>query len=103
MVGMKPKASVVRREGARTKRLERIVKGFANHRRIEILELLASQPDLCVGDVSEKLEIEFKTASEHVRRLVFSGLVVKRYKGRRVCLRLDDGTRSILAFLERLA
>lgn len=97
---MKPKASIVRREGARTKRLERIVKGFANHRRIE---LLASQPDLCVGDVSEKLEIEFKTASEHVRRLVFSGLVVKRYKGRRVCLRLADGTRTILALLERLA
>jgi len=103
MVAMKPKASVVRREGARTKRLERIVKGFANHRRIEILELLASEPDLCVGDVSEKLEIEFKTASEHVRRLVLSGLVAKRYKGRRVCLRLADGTRNILAFLDRLA
>jgi DNA-binding transcriptional ArsR family regulator len=103
MAGMKPKASVVRREGARTKRLERIVKGFANHRRIEILELLASHPDLCLGDISEKLEIEFKTASEHVRRLALSGLVAKRYKGRRVCLRLANGTRNILAFLGRLA
>jgi len=38
-----------------------------------------------------------------VRRLVLSGLVAKRYKGRRVCLRLADGTRNILAFLDRLA
>ena len=103
MAIMKPTASIVRREGARTKRLERIVKGFANHRRIEILELLASQPDLCLGDISEKLQIEFKTASEHVRRLVLSGLVAKSYKGRRVRLRLADGTRNILAFLARLA
>lgn len=100
---MKPRVSVVRREGARTKRLERIVKGFANHRRIEILQLLAVQPDLCVGEISEKLQIEFKTASEHVRRLVLSGLVFKRYKGREVRLQLADKSKSILAFLDRLA
>ena len=100
---MKPKESVVRREGARTKRLERIVKGFANHRRIEILQLLSAHPDLCVGEISEKLQIELKTASEHVRRLALAGLVQKRYKGREVRLRAFGKAREILAFLDRLA
>jgi len=102
LAGMRPKVSVVRREGARTKRLERIVKGFANHRRIEILQLLSAQPNLCVGDISEKLQIELRTASEHVRRLVLAGLVVKRYKGREVRLSLGDRSPRILAFLDRL-
>ena len=100
---MKPKESVVRREGARTKRLERVIKGFSNHRRIEILELLAAHPDLCVGEISEKLQIELKTASEHVRRLALAGLVQKRYKGREVRLRIFGKAKEILAFLDRLA
>jgi DNA-binding transcriptional ArsR family regulator len=100
---MKPKESVVRREGARTKRLERVIKGFSNHRRIEILELLAAHPDLCVGEISEKLQIELKTASEHVRRLALAGLVQKRYKGREVRLRMFGKAKEILAFLDRLA
>jgi DNA-binding transcriptional ArsR family regulator len=100
---MKPKVSVVRREGARTKRMERIVKGFANHRRIEILQLLSSYPDLCVGQISERLQIELKTASEHLRRLALAGLVQKRYQGREVRLRVAGKTSEILAFLDRLA
>jgi len=35
--------------------LERIVKGFANHRRIEILYLLRREPELSVDDISERL------------------------------------------------
>jgi DNA-binding transcriptional ArsR family regulator len=100
---MKPKVSVVRREGARTKRIERIVKGFANHRRIEILQLLSSYPDLCVGQISELLQIELKTASEHLRRLALAGLVQKRYQGREVRLRVAAKAGEILAFLDRLA
>jgi DNA-binding transcriptional ArsR family regulator len=100
---MKPKVSVVRREGARTKRMERIVKGFANHRRIEILQLLSAHSDLCVGQISERLQIELKTASEHLRRLALAGLVQKRYQGREVRLRVTGKTAEILAFLDRLA
>jgi DNA-binding transcriptional ArsR family regulator len=80
-----------------------LIKGFSNHRRIEILELLAAHPDLCVGEISEKLQIELKTASEHVRRLALAGLVQKRYKGREVRLRTFGKAKEILAFLDRLA
>ena len=37
------------------RRLERIVKGFANHRRLEILELLQRTPELSVENISERL------------------------------------------------
>jgi DNA-binding transcriptional ArsR family regulator len=99
---MTPSKSVIRAQRARTKQLERMVKGFANHRRIEILELLAGRPDLCVGEICEKLEIEMKTASEHLRRLVLSGLVLKRYDSRKVRHALTDRARTTLKFLARL-
>jgi len=40
---------VIRRPGAGSKRLEHIIRVFSNHRRIEILELLAAYLELCVG------------------------------------------------------
>jgi len=96
---METTKSVIRRPGARTKRLERIVRGFSNHRRIEILELLAAQPELCVGQISEKLQIEIRTASEHLRRLAIAGLLIKRYSGREVRHALTDRGRRIFRFL----
>ena len=97
-----PAKSVMRSKRVRSKRLERLVKGFANHRRIEILELLAARPELCVGDICQHLEIEMKTASEHLRRLVIAGLVVKRYDSRKVRHAVTDRARDILKFLARL-
>ena len=64
--------------------LERMVKGFANHRRIEILELLKREPELSVAEISETLNVNFKTASEHIRRLAIAGLVMKRSDGANV-------------------
>jgi DNA-binding transcriptional ArsR family regulator len=99
---MQTTKSVIRRPGARTKRLEKIVRGFSNHRRIEILELLAAHPELCLGEISEKLQIEIRTASEHLRRLTASGLVLKRYTGRKVRHGLTERSHRILKFLEAL-
>ena len=61
--------------------LERLVKGFANHRRLQILELLKKTPELTVDDVSTSLSVHFKTVSEHIRRLAIAGLVLKRNQG----------------------
>jgi len=81
---------------------ERIVRGFSNHRRIEILELLEKIPELSVLDISEKLKINFKTASEHIRRLAITGLVLKRSAGNFVRHKLSDRGLSILKFLRIL-
>lgn len=84
------------------RQLERIVKGFANHRRIEILELLAKQPELSVVEITEKLKINFKTGSEHIRRLAIAGLVIKRSAGNFVRHKLSDRGEGILKFLRIL-
>jgi len=84
------------------RKLERIIKGVANHRRIQILELLEKQPELSLHEISEILKINLKTASEHVRRLSIAGLVMKRYAGTTVRHKLTSRGLSILHFLETL-
>lgn len=79
--------------------LERIVRGFANHRRIEVLELLKKEPELSVIDIAEALDINFKTASEHIRRLAIAGLLMKRAAGPSVRHKLTNRGLFILKFL----
>ncbi len=84
------------------RQLERIVKGFANHRRIQILQLLEKTPELSVQEISGQLKINFKTASEHIRRLALAGLVLKRNQGANVRHKPSDLGKIILKFLRTL-
>ena len=82
--------------------MERIVKGFANHRRLEILDLLKREPELSVEDIAEKLSIGYENASDHVRKLAIAGLVLKRNDGSSVRHKLTPRAESILVFCKRL-
>ncbi len=82
--------------------IERIMKGVANHRRFEIMELLGKTPELSVIEISEQLKINFKTASEHIRRLAISGLVLKRNEKNHVRHALSPRGKAILKFLRIL-
>jgi DNA-binding transcriptional ArsR family regulator len=84
------------------RQLERVVKGFANHRRIEILTLLDKTPELSVFEIAERLKINFKTASEHIQRLAIAGLVLKRNEGNNVRHALSSTGKTILKFLRIL-
>lgn len=84
------------------KRLERIVKGFANHRRIEILYLLDSEPELSVDEISEKIRSEFKNVSSHVTKMAMAGLVKKRSEGNMVRHSLTPLGKAILKFVRIL-
>ncbi|OGH13936.1 MAG: hypothetical protein A2860_01660 [Candidatus Levybacteria bacterium RIFCSPHIGHO2_01_FULL_37_33] len=86
----------------KTRHLEGIVKGFANHRRIQIMELLESNPELSLQNVSVKLKVNIKTVSEHIRRLAIPGLVYKRNRGNNVLHKLSPLGLSILKFLRKL-
>jgi predicted transcriptional regulator len=83
-------------------RAERIVKGFANHRRIQILELIGEEPELSILDISKKLRVNFRTISEHIRRMAIAGLLMKRSSGNSVRHKLTDRGKSILMFLRTL-
>jgi DNA-binding MarR family transcriptional regulator len=83
-------------------RLERLVRGFSNHRRIEILDLLDKKPELSVMDIAVELDINLKTGSEHIRRLAVAGLVAKRSDGSCIRHKLTPAGKSILKFLRTL-
>lgn len=82
--------------------MERIIKGFANHRRLEMLNLLKREPELSVADISERLVIGYENASDHVRKLAIAGLVLKRSDGSAVRHKLTPRAESILVFCKRL-
>lgn len=80
------------------KKIEKIVKGFANHRRIQVLELLSETPGLSVDQISQNLSVDFYTISDHIRKLADSELVEKKYKGRFVLHSLTARGKHILSF-----
>jgi len=85
-----------------TKNLQKIVKGFANHRRIRIMELLDKSSGISLTEISQALKVNLKTISEHTRRLSQSGIVSKNYKGRVVIHKLSEQGSYILTFLRKL-
>jgi DNA-binding MarR family transcriptional regulator len=66
------------------KQIERHFKGVANHRRIDILVLVAKNPSITLEGIAEALGCNVKTISEHSRRLTQAGLLNKNYNGRTV-------------------
>ncbi|MEK7062508.1 MAG: winged helix-turn-helix domain-containing protein [Patescibacteria group bacterium] len=85
-----------------TRQYERIVRGFSNHRRIEIMMLLFREPELSLIEISVELKINFKTASEHTRRLAIAGLVLKRNDANAVRHTLSPRGKIVLKFLRTL-
>jgi len=84
------------------RKLERIIKGFANHRRLQIMELLKREPELSVDEISERLHIGYENASDHIRKLAIAGLVLKRNEGTIVRHKLTSRAEAILVFCKKL-
>ena len=82
--------------------LERIVKGFASHRRLEILALLKKEPELSLQEISDKLKSEFKNISAHIHKMAIAGLVMKRNDSRSVRHKLTKRGNIILMFVRTL-
>jgi DNA-binding transcriptional ArsR family regulator len=84
------------------RKLERIVKGFANHRRLQIIDLLDREPELSVDEIAKKLKIGYMNASDHIRKLAIAGLVLKRSDGASVRHKITPRAKVILAFCKKL-
>jgi len=80
------------------RQLERIIKGSANHTRLQILALLEKEPELSVVDVAKRLDMNLKTISDHISVLARSGLVLKRSDFNYVRHKLTKNGESILEF-----
>ena len=84
------------------RQLERLFKGVANHRRIQILQLLQNEPRLSLWRIRERVPMGRQTVCEHVRRLASAKLVHKKYKGREVEHTLAPLGQRVLSLLPTL-
>lgn len=83
--------------------LEKLVRGFANHRRIQVLELLdVSAEALSLLSIARECRTDFRVICVHVQRLAAVGLVVKRSKGRITLHDITPMGRRVLAFLRSI-
>jgi DNA-binding MarR family transcriptional regulator len=82
------------------KQLERYFKGVANHRRLEILLLVAENDGIILEEIASTLKCNIKTTSEHTRRLVQAGLLNKKYRGRAVAHLLSPYGKNFVRFIK---
>jgi DNA-binding transcriptional ArsR family regulator len=85
------------------KKLERHFKGVANHRRIQILLLVAAHPEISLDDIVVATKGNMKTIAEHARRLMLAGLVEKTYQGRTVAHRLTPYGEAFVRFIREFS
>lgn len=83
--------------------LERIIKGFANHRRLAILALLKKKPELSVVEITREFGTNYENTSDHIRKLAIAGLVLKRYQGKEVRHKITERAEAVLAFCKNLS
>jgi len=83
-----------------SKQLERHFKGIANHRRIDILLLVKKSAGITLEGIAEGLQCNFKTISEHTRRLAQAGLLNKQHQGRAVTHFLSPYGQKLVKFIE---
>ncbi len=82
------------------KQFERYFKGVANHHRIAILHLVSKNEGITLDGIAGHLGRNFKTISEHTRKLVHSGLLNKNYKGQNVVHSLSPYGIKFLKFMQ---
>ena len=80
--------------------MERHFKGISNHWRISILILVKKNPRINLDDMVTELKGNFKTISEHTRKLVQAGLLNKKYKGRNVIHSLSPYGERVVDFIK---
>ena len=83
-----------------SKQIEKHIKGIANHRRIDILLLIASSPGITLDDISKFVNCNFKTVSGHTLKLVNTGLVDKNYNGRAIMHSLSPYGKIFVKFIK---
>lgn len=85
------------------RQMEMIVKGFANHQRLQILLLLKKHKELAVEGIVQLVDsTTFPTVSSHLAKLFNAGLVSKKSVGRHIVYSLTPLGDNITAFLKML-
>ncbi len=82
--------------------IEQIIKSFANHRRIEMLDLLNENPELSVSQIATELKIDIKLASFYLRKLTIAGLIMKKSSEKSIKHKLSKRGEFVQTFVRTL-
>lgn len=86
----------------KSRSLEQIIRGFSNHKRIEVLDLLDKKPELSVTEVAHELKMTLKLSSAHLKRLIMAGLIMKKSEGKEIRHKLTTRGKYTLKFIKDL-
>ena len=75
----------------KTKFIE-LFKALANEDRLEIIQLLIKNDEMCAQDVEKHFFLEQSTTSHHLNTLRRAGITKARKKGRNVYYSINHGT-----------
>jgi len=64
--------------------------------------LVSENEGITLDEIAKRLNCNFKTVSEHTRRLLQAGLLRKNYQGRAVCHSLSPYGRMFLEFMSKI-
>ncbi len=85
------------------KDFERIMKAFANRRRLAILRFLKKEGRASVGDIAEEIRLSFKATSKHLGILSAAGIVDREQQSLQMFYHLSSDllapVRSIISLL----
>lgn len=82
--------------------IEKVMKGMANKRRLQILVLLDEEGGLTLSDISERLNMGYLNVSDHARKMIASGLISRKNEGVTIHLSITTLGRNILVFCKKL-
>jgi len=63
------------------KKIVKILKALANEKRLEILNLLSRNPGLSLAEISQEIDLHFKSTSKHLQRLTEARLLQRKKSG----------------------
>lgn len=62
----------------KTREITRLLKALANERRLRILKVLFEKKTLTVGEISEKINLSFRSTSRHLLLLERAGVLERK-------------------------
>ncbi len=85
------------KEKEEEKKLERILKAFANRRRLAILRYLKKkkEKEAVVTDIAETIDLSFKATSKHLGILFAANIVDREQRSLQMFYRLADDQPSV--------
>ena len=85
----------------KNKELERILKAFANRRRLLIVSFLKRRKEATVGDIAEEIRLSFRSTSKHLGVLSTAGILEREQRSvqmyYKIAFDIPASARTVLA------